>query len=149
MGGHITLKNMVVSRDIKAGVIWAGVVGTYSDMIKNWSRSNTTPPPLPSSARRWRQTLIDKYGDPDQNPQFWNSISANSFLADISGPVQLHHGTADTTVPVEFSQKLHQQLQEADRESQLFIYEGDDHNLSENFTVAMQRSVAFFDKFLK
>ena len=149
MGGHITLKNMVVSRDIKAGVIWAGVVGTYSDMIKNWSRSNTTPPPLPSGARRWRQTLIDKYGDPDQNPQFWNSISANSFLADISGPVQLHHGTADTTVPVEFSQKLHQQLQEADRESQLFIYEGDDHNLSENFTVAMQRSVAFFDKFLK
>lgn len=33
MGGYITLRSMVVSPDIKAGVIWAGVVGTYPDLF--------------------------------------------------------------------------------------------------------------------
>ena len=32
-GGGITLKSMVVSKDIKAGVIWAGVVGSYEDLL--------------------------------------------------------------------------------------------------------------------
>lgn len=34
-------------------------------------------------------------GDPDKNPQFWQSISPIFFVKDISGPLQLHYGTAD------------------------------------------------------
>lgn len=149
LGGQITLKNMVISKDVKAGVIWAGVVGSYPDLLNNWRRGNSSPVALPSGVRRWRQILIEQYGDPQENPQFWNSISANSFLDDISGPVQLHHGTIDTSVPVEFSQKLDRQLREFNKETELYIYEGDDHNLSRNFNSAMQRSVEFFDKYLK
>ena len=33
MGGYITLRSMVIQDDIKAGVIWAGVVASYPDMI--------------------------------------------------------------------------------------------------------------------
>lgn len=40
MGGGITLRSMVVSKDIKADVIWAGVVGSYSDLLNNWRRRN-------------------------------------------------------------------------------------------------------------
>lgn len=148
MGGHITLKSMVVTKDIKAGVIWAGVVGSYPDLLSNWRRRTASPPPQPSGTRRWRQTLIERYGEPEQNPQFWNSISANSYLTDISGPVQLHHGTLDTSVPVEFSQKLKEQLYTAGKVGELYTYTGDDHNLSKNFSAAIQRSVAFFDKYL-
>lgn len=150
MGGHITLRNMVVSKDIKAGVIWAGVVASYPDLLNNWRRGTFTPPPgIPSTARRWRQVLVEKYGSPEENPAFWNSISANSFLKDISGPVQLHHGTADSSVPVEFSEKLDSELKKAGKTSQLYIYEGDDHNLSANLGIALTRSVEFFDKYLK
>jgi dipeptidyl aminopeptidase/acylaminoacyl peptidase len=150
MGGHITLRNMVVSGDVKAGVIWAGVVGSYEDLLRNWRRRNpASPSPLPGGARRWRQELVEKYGDPEDNPKFWNSISANSYLADISGPVQLHHGTADASVPAEFSRKLNEQLKAAEKQSEIYTYEGDDHNLSANFSSAMQRSVEFFDKYLK
>ena len=35
------------------------------------------------------------------------------------------------------------------KEVELFVYEGDDHNISANFNVAMQRSIEFFDKNLK
>ncbi len=149
MGGHITLRSMVVNSSIKAGVIWAGVVGSYPDLLTNWRRGSSTPRPLPTGSRRWRQNLIEMYGSPEQNPQFWNSISANLYLSEISGPLQLHHGTADASVPIEFSQKLYDQIKETGKEAELFVYSGDDHNLSKNFSVAINRSVEFFDKYIK
>lgn len=148
LGGYITLRSMVISKDIKAGVIWAGVVGSYEDLLNNWRRRNFSPPPLPSGARRWRQELVEKYGEPQTNPTFWNSISANSYLLDISGPLQLHHGTADGSVPLLFSQTLEKQMQEAGKEVELFEYAGNDHNLSQSFSQAMQRSIDFFKKHL-
>ena len=96
MGGYITLRSMVIDPDIRAGVIWAGVVGSYPDLLNRWRRTPTPGPdgtPLPG--RGWRGGLASIYGSPEENPAFWASISANSFLADLSGPVQLHHGTAD------------------------------------------------------
>ena len=149
MGGHIVLRSMVISKDIKAGVIWAGVVASYPDIINRWRRPSATPIPLPSGARRWRQALIEQFGTPQENPTFWNSISANSYLKDISGPIQLHHGTEDASVPLEFSEKLDKELKAAGKESELFEYPGDDHNLSANFSIAIQRSVDFFDKYLR
>lgn len=151
LGGFITLRNMVVTKDVKAGVIWGGVVASYTDLLRNWRRgaSAFTPPPLPSGARRWRQSLIEQYGEPEENPEFWNSISANSFLSDISGPIQLNHGEADTSVPVAFSKKLYSELKSVGREVELFIYPGDDHDITSYFATAMQRSIDFFDKYLK
>ena len=149
MGGFITLRSMVVSKDIKAGVIWGGVVASYADLLTNWRRSTFTPPPAPSGTRRWRDTLVEEYGKPDVNPDFWNSISANAFLSDISGPVQLHHGTADESVPVEFSRTLTEQLKTIGKPVELYEYDGDDHNISGNFSLAIQRSVKFFDQYVK
>ncbi|KKQ37350.1 MAG: hypothetical protein US53_C0020G0003 [Candidatus Woesebacteria bacterium GW2011_GWA1_37_7] len=151
MGGSITLKSMVVSKDIKAGVIWAGVVGSYQDLVERWRRGISPNPSIASTSTRgrWRRELIARYGEPSQNPEFWNSISANSFLADISGPLQLHHGTNDASVPIEFSKKLETQMEAAGKEVEFFTYQGDDHNLSTNLTLALNRSVDFFDKYLK
>ena len=153
MGGHITLKNMVVSKDIKAGVIWAGVVASYPELLNNWRRRSPFPTlpgnTNPTNSRNWRNTLIAEYGEPDQNPDFWNSISANAFLSEISGPLQLHHGTADTSVPLAFSEKLESQMKEAGKIVELYTYSGDDHNLSANLGIALNHSVEFFDKYLK
>lgn len=153
MGGYITLRNMVVNKDIKAGVIWAGVVASYPDLLNNWRRRSPNPSPslLPgnTNGRGWRNQLVAEFGEPESNPIFWNSISANSYIKDISGPLQLHHGTADTSVPVEFSQKLDSQMKGEGKQSELFIYEGDDHNLAGNLYSALNRSVDFFDQYLK
>ena len=48
MGGFVTLRNMVVRNNIKAGVIWAGVVASYDDLLNNWRRRNPTATPVPS-----------------------------------------------------------------------------------------------------
>jgi len=155
MGGHITLRAMVTTSDIKAGVIWAGVVASYPDMLERWRRRSEssdgpTPTPNPNSQRRrWRQELLETYGSPEENPEFWASISPNSYLSDLSGPIQLHHGTADSSVPVEFSETLQTQIEAVSKPVELFIYEGDNHNISANFSTAIQQSVQFFDKYVK
>lgn len=149
MGGYITLRSMVISKDIKAGVIWAGVVGSYPDLLYNWRRGPTASPDSTPRPGSWRSTLVETYGSPEENPEFWASISANSYLTEISGPIQLHHGTADTDVPVEFSETLFYQMLEADQIVELYKYDGDNHNISNYFTSAMVRTIEFFDRYVK
>jgi dipeptidyl aminopeptidase/acylaminoacyl peptidase len=145
---------MVTTGDIKAGVIWAGVVASYPDLLERWRRANTDsnifPTPDPNSRRgRWRRELLETYGLPDENPEFWASISPTSYLSDLSGPIQLHHGTADDSVPVEFSETLQALMEAIGQPTEFYGYEGDNHNLSVNFTTAMQRSLEFFEKYVK
>ena len=149
MGGYITLRSMVITDDIKAGVIWAGVVGSYEDLLYNWRRGTSSSPDSQPRPGSWRATYTDLYGTPEENPEFWNSISANSYLADLSGPIQLHHGTADTDVPLEFSEKLFYQMLDAGQYVELYKYEGDNHNISNYFSTAMQRTIEFFDRYVK
>ena len=89
------------------------------------------------------------YGSPDENPEFWAAISPTSYLADLSGPIQLHHGTADSSVPVEFSETLNDEMEARGLPVELYTYEGDNHNISDSFTPAMQRSIQFFDEYVK
>jgi dienelactone hydrolase len=154
MGGGITLRAMVVMPDVKAGVIWAGMVAPYPDLLTRYLRRQTptgpgstnAPPPF---GRRWAQEWLEQYGGPEENPDFWAAISANSFLADLSGPIALHHGTADASVPLDYSLVLAEQLEAAGQPVELYTYEGDDHNIAGNWGVAMTRSVAFMDAHVK
>lgn len=151
LGGYLTLKSMLVEKDTKAGVIWAGVVGSYQDMFERWfSSSRWRPSDRELNSRRvTRDLIVRQYGSPSANPQFWNAISPINFVKDISGPIQLHHGTLDETVPPFFSQNLKEALEKEGKIVELYLYQGGDHNLSgSSFGVAMQRSVEFFKKYL-
>lgn len=148
MGGYITLRAMVTDPDIKAGVIWAGVVGPYPNLFNRPNFSIDATPSV-SGRGQWRLDLLNQFGNPEEFPELWASLSANSYLPDLSGPIQLHHGTADTSVPYSVSELLFEQLNDAGIESEFYGYEGDDHNLSIAFSLAMQRSIQFFDRHVK
>lgn len=148
MGGNITLRALVIDPRIKAAVIWAGVTASYQDLLENWHPPPGNGPP-PSARGTWRQDWLARYGAPEQNPGFWNSISPMAYLADISAPIQIHHGTADVEVPLAFSQNLADQLRTQGKTVELYSYPGADHNISEGFSVAMARSIVFFDRYLK
>ena len=189
MGGHITLRAMVVSGDVRAGVIWGGVVGPYPDLFNNEGAAATAvatygAPALTATAesqaatrapqstafaatraalttpaangtpalpifRNWRGGLFETYGSPEENPAFWASISANGYLADLSGPIQLHHAITDETVPAAASVLLYDQLLAAGQLAELYLYDLDSHDIDNNFYTAMRRSVEFFDRYVK
>lgn len=151
MGGSITLRAMVIDPYIKNAVIWAGVVGPYPDPFLRGTGSNLNPKatprptsPVTSGRGRWRRELIEKYGTFEENTEFWLSISSTGFLKDLSGPVQLHHGRADHSVPVEASEYTAKELEKVGKNGGFYVYEGDDHNISANFGTAINRSVEFF-----
>jgi dienelactone hydrolase len=146
LGGYITLFTMVINGNIKAGVIWAGVVGSPAEILALWDKQSKL---LPSQATQWRDALLAVLGTPAQNPSFWNAFSANNYLADLSGPLQLHHSNTDENVPIEFSGLLTEQLQAVGKTVEYYVYEGDDHNLTINSRLALERSLAFFDFYLK
>jgi dipeptidyl aminopeptidase/acylaminoacyl peptidase len=110
------------------------------------------PTATPDAAYRrdwWRSSLESTYGSFEENPEFWASISPNNYVGELSGSLQLHHGTADDSVPVEFSTSLQSQVLAAGRSAELYLYNGDDHILSNNFDVAMRRTIEFFDAHVK
>jgi uncharacterized protein len=153
MGGLLTLRSMVTTQDVKAGVIWAGVVATYTELYER-GRSSTVSGAQPfnppwNNRRRWRDEIVEKWGTPQENPAIWAAISPNSYVGELSGPLQLHHGTADSSVPVEWSRTLNEQVRAAGSTVEYYEYAGDNHNISANLSTALARSVAFFDAYLK
>jgi dipeptidyl aminopeptidase/acylaminoacyl peptidase len=76
-------------------------------------------------------------------------MSANAYLSDLSGPIQIHHGTGDTTVPYSYSVMLDQEIKAAGRSSELFLYPNDDHNIAANRDNALVLSVVFFNQHVK
>ena len=149
MGGYLTLRSMVITNDIKVGVIWAGVVASYPDLIYNWRRTGSFTPSPSSTGRGWRTRWIETYGTPEDNPEFWAAVSSNTYVSDLSGPLQLHHGTEDEDVPLAFSIRLAEEVRAVGGIADLYTYEGDNHNISNYFTTAMDRTIAFYDQYLK
>ncbi len=152
MGGSITLRAMVVSEEIRAGVIWAGVVARYPDLMERWRRrylEMPTPTPGPDGTSPGWYLWLLPYAPYEDDPVFWESIDPTSHLGLLSSPLQIHHGTADESVPVEYSEYLYERLREIGATAELYLYEGDNHNISNNLYTALQRSVEFFDRYVK
>ncbi len=150
MGGNITLRSIVVdTKDIKAAVIWGGVVGSYKD-LEHWHDPSYHPSPYELSLRyMFRSNLQKIYGTPETNPFFWETVDPTFFLSDITTPIQLHVGTADEEVPPSFSKSLQEKLIKEKKTVEFYEYKGANHNISQGFDLAMSRTITFFNTYLK
>lgn len=151
MGGNITLRVSEISPDIKAAVIWGGVVGDYNDIIYNWQDQVSYKPAAEDLYLRnlGLSTLLAIYGTPTQNPAFWNSIDPTMNLNFITAPFQIHVGASDEQVPPSFSLNLYNELKSQGKYAEYYSYSGSNHDISQGFSLAMQRTITFFNKYLK
>jgi uncharacterized protein len=152
MGGNITLKDVVINRkDIKAAVIWGGVVAPINDIIYNWQgRVSYKPDREDLMLRNLNlQELLKVNGTPASNPDFWNSIDPTFYLKDITAPIQIQVGLSDNQVPPDFSRGLYEKLKSIGKSAQYFEYPGSNHDINQDFTKAMQRTIDFFDRYLR
>jgi dipeptidyl aminopeptidase/acylaminoacyl peptidase len=76
-------------------------------------------------------------------------LSALDNLSLIRAPLLLHHGTADESVPHQWSLVLAERLKAAGAAFTFVSYEGENHNLSRrSFAAVLARDAAFFREHL-
>lgn len=151
MAGNLVLRAMLIEPDIKAGVVWAGAVYSYTDFVKYGINDNTYRPPAApgnpeeSVHRRSSRTLFDTYGSPDKLDVYWNAVSLTENIELLNSPLQLHHADDDPVVNIGYSFDLAGVLQEYGKDYEFYTYEGGGHNLiSPYFDQAMLRTVEFY-----
>lgn len=140
-GGEIGLRTILVDQDIKAASFWAGVVGSYEDMFETYVEQ------IPFLEQD--NPLTSLWGLPSGDNKNWDVIEPYNFLDQITIPIELQHGTADDSVPVELSRELYADLQNANVEATLIEYPGDDHNIGQNTSQAWQTTIKFFNEKLR
>ena len=152
MGGEVSLemleiaaKNDNFTSKIKGAIFWAPV----TDPVKWFSRNNL--PNLPEAIVTpypYTQTF-EILGTPDKNPQLWQSLSPLNYLKDINVPILLQHGTADVTVPYNWSVELNNDLLKLKKTVNFISYPNDTHNLPLHWSEAVSDDLGFLQNLLK
>lgn len=136
MGGEVTTKAVVVSPDIRAAVLY-GAMG--ADAWENWRLINNT------WAGGW--FLFEGPFSPWRDREAFALASPINFLDYVQAPIQIHHGTADDTVPLAWSIQLADALKGHGKTVELFKYPGAPHSFwtgSPAYQMLMERTNSFF-----
>lgn len=155
MAGNLLLRAMLVSDQIKAGVIWAGAVYSYEDFAKyGISDSSYAHKPYEKkegpaqSDREVSEEIQQIRSNPksiDFTSDFWKSISLTANLAYLNNPLQVHHSINDSVVNIGYSRDLVETLKTNGKRVEFYEYVGGGHNIeSPYFESAMARTVKFF-----
>jgi dipeptidyl aminopeptidase/acylaminoacyl peptidase len=149
LGGGIALSIMVSKpKLVNAYVLFAPTSIDYRDNFNRWIK-RIRPGEEKFGTAEVVHEIVKKYGSPEENPLFWDNISAKTFLQNVEDPVIVHHGTADKSVPPEWSQRLAEAFKEKNKAVKLYTYKGGEHEFINAWPLVMQRSVNFFDSYLK
>lgn len=134
MGGGIIARIMVLNPDIKAYVFFAPLSAEVEDNFYE----------LPAGEVDW---LRKTYG-PEQS-KVYTRISPLTYFDDVLAPVQLHHGTGDKDVPLAFSESMFRSLKNRGKKVEFFVYPGEGHEFGNVWSLAAERALQFFDKYVK
>jgi dipeptidyl aminopeptidase/acylaminoacyl peptidase len=143
MGGGIAINVMVTKPEIaKAFVLLAPINSDYKINFEKWVVPDEE---FSGIAERF----YEQYGSPEDNPEFWKSISAVNYLDKIQSPVMIHQGAQDEDVPVQWSRELVENLKNAQKDIAYYEYPDGPHTFINEQAIVMQRTLDFFDKILK
>jgi dipeptidyl aminopeptidase/acylaminoacyl peptidase len=135
MGGGITTRVLTVTDDVQAAVLYAAMSG---DEQKNYE-----------AIRQWSgQTRgLEELNIPIEA---LNRISAMYYFQNITAAISIHHGTADATVPLEWSVTTCDQLTALGKNVECVYYDNMPHTFygsgNEKF---IQNTVQFFNRYLQ
>ena len=135
MGGGVSQAVMVVQPElVDAFVLYAPVSMDVRDSFERWTRTR------PEVA----QKIIELFGEPKDNPKFWDNISPSTFIKEVKSPAMIFHGTADADVPIEWSRRTRDSLVSVGKSVELVEYPGQPHEFTTTHTDFMRRSTEFF-----
>jgi len=95
------------------------------------------------------QAILSEHGEPNTSPEFWDNISPLTFFENITAPVMIHHGTADESVPLEWSERATAELEALNKNVTLHVYPGEPHEFIDAWPQVMLRTTEFFNQHVK
>ena len=75
------------------------------------------------------------------------AYSLQNYISNIKAPLQIHQGTMDDAVPIEWSLNFSKQLENNDLNVDLVIHTGADHNLNPLWNYSINQTLNFFESF--
>jgi dipeptidyl aminopeptidase/acylaminoacyl peptidase len=131
---------------VQPGLVDAAVVyaSTSSLAADNWRQFYRGERDRRSTNRRIQRT----YGLPTDSPDFWRAASARPFFDRVTEPVLVHHGTADDTCPISWSQATVAALKKEGVDVTFRTYRGEGHTFESQWQTSIERTAAFFDRHL-
>lgn len=117
-------------------VLFAPTSANYVENFNKWGRAN------PDRAN----PIVKFAGLPEENPDFWASVSPKNYWSQVSAPIMIHHGDKDESCPVRWARAATKGLTSAGKAVTLHIYRGEGHNLMAGWGTAMARSMEFFNQ---
>lgn len=132
-GGHIALAALSITRKNIPTVLWAPVTKPFPYSILYFTDE------FADEGKSLRKVVSDFERDYDVF-----DFSPTRYFDRITAPIQIHQGTADDAVPVEWSNEFVEKLNELEIENEYFLYPGADHNLLGGWDEAVIRSIDFY-----
>ena len=152
-GGGIALNILVAKPElVKACVLFASTSMNAWNNFERWTLGRGVRRARRARSRESQkraEEILTRYGSPETNPKFWAELSAQTYLKNIKAPIMVNHGTADDSVPIEWSDKLVKALSQEGKSVVYYRYPGGKHEFIKHWPAVMKRSVEFFDKYLK
>jgi dipeptidyl aminopeptidase/acylaminoacyl peptidase len=140
LGGGICLNIMTTKPDlVQAFVLYAPVSADYIDNFNRWGRRNHGGA---------GESLLAKYGSPEPTAEFWSNMSALNFLAKVTAPVEIHHGTKDESCYIAWSDRLAAALKAKGKNITYYRYAGERHEFGPQWGLFMERTAQFFRNLL-
>ena len=116
LGGNVALRVLTVSSDVKAAVLYSSLSGNE----------------LKNSQQLYKISLEPQFqNELNILPSLLPRISPVYYYGDIAAPIQLHHGTADETVPLGWAEETCSLLGTAGKNITCIYYDGEGHIFSD------------------
>lgn len=137
MGGGITMKVAVIRPDlIQAAVLYGPMSADERDNFLKW-----TVPRVETAAY-----IEAAFGSIENNPKFWDGISAISYFDQLDVPILIQQGENDASTPKEWAQRIYDTLSDNRKDVQIDIYPAERHEFGPYWSDFMWRSKEFFDE---
>ncbi|MGW1951292.1 alpha/beta hydrolase family protein [Streptomyces sp. NPDC001920] len=141
MGGGVVYNTLVVAPGLfDAAVVFAPVSSRPEENIDRFQRPEDDPIVAEIEAA---------HGTPEQNPEFWRQVSPVTYADRVTEPLQIHHGTADTSCPLAWSKRTAAAFEAAGKDVELRTYPGEGHTFGPRWPDSMEVTMAFFERHLR
>ena len=140
MGGGVTMKAVLARPDlINAAVLYAPVSSNERENFDKWTRNS-----YPSA-----NEILETYGDFVENPEFWDSVSVDSYFDKIITPILIQQGAKDQSTPIQWGRDTYKKLLDAKKDVQMIEYPYEGHEFATSFNSFMNSSLDFFNDYLQ